>query len=47
MKMYNVHATWGMKFHSPVKDGASKDFFFFFDEFNYSGNDVKNTHFIN
>lgn len=35
--MYNVHATWGMKFHSPVKDGASKDFYFFFDEFNYSG----------
>ena len=34
MIMYNVHATWGMKLHSTVNDGASKDFYFFFDEFN-------------
>lgn len=36
MTMYNVHVTWGVKLHFIVKDGASKDFFFFFDEFNYS-----------
>ena len=46
MIMYYVHATWGMKLHSTVNDGASKDFYFFFDEFNYSGNGVKNSHFI-
>ena len=27
MTMYNVHATWGMKLHSTVNDGASKDFY--------------------
>ena len=45
--MYNVHANWGMKLHSTVKDGASKDFFFFSDEFNYSGNGVKKHSFYN
>ena len=34
--MYNVHVTWGVKLHFIVKDGAPKDFFSFFDEFNYS-----------
>lgn len=47
MTMYNVHANWGMKLHSTVKDGASKDFFFFSDEFNYSGNGVKKHSFYN
>ena len=29
----NVRATCGKKLHSTIKDGASKDFSFFFDEF--------------
>lgn len=34
--MFYVHVTWGVKLYFTVKDGASKDFFFFFDEFKYS-----------